>query len=303
MIPILTTCYAAAMLSRIVLFSVAFIAVGGLLVGCGGSRRSDSGAGKVVAAFYPLAYAAEQITGNTVDIRNLTPAGAEPHDLELTAGDVRDIDGAKLVLYLGNGFMPGLETAVQERSGPSLDLLAGETLRPEAGDGGASDPHIWLDPVLYAAMARSIGAALGDDAAGGRLVRRLDRLDAEFRRGLARCQRRQIVTSHAAFGYLAERYGLKQIPLEGLAPEAEPSARDIARLVDVVRNSGATTVFFETLISPKLAQTVAREAGVETAVLNPLEGLTDDEVAAGADYFSVMRANLAALQKALGCRS
>jgi len=303
MIPILTTCYAAGMLSRIVLFSVGFIAVGGLLAGCGGSSGSDSGAGKVVAAFYPLAYAAEQITGNSVVVRNLTPAGAEPHDLELTAGDVRDIDGAKLVLYLGNGFMPGLETAVQERSGPSLDLLAGETLRPEAGDGGASDPHIWLDPVLYAAMARSIGAALGDDAAGGRLARRLDRLDAEFRRGLARCQRRQIVTSHAAFGYLAERYGLKQIPLEGLAPEAEPSARDIARLVDVVRNSGATTVFFETLISPKLAQTVAREAGGETAVLNPLEGLTDDEIAAGADYFSVMRANLGALQKALGCRS
>ena len=303
MIPILTTCYAAAMLSRIVLFSVAFIAVGGLLVGCGGSRRSDSGAGKVVAAFYPLAYAAEQITGNSVVVRNLTPAGAEPHDLELTAGDVRDIDRAKLVLYLGNGFMPGLETAVQERSGPSLDLLAGETLRPEAGNGGASDPHIWLDPVRYAAMVRSIGVALGDDAAGGRLARKLDRLDAGFRQGLARCQRRQIVTSHAAFGYLAERYGLEQVPLEGLAPEAEPSARDIARLVEVVRKSGATTVFFETLVSPKLAETVAREAGVETAVLNPLEGLTDDEIAAGADYFSVMRANLGALQKALGCRS
>ena len=290
------------MLSRIVLFSVAVVAAGGLLAGCGGPG-ADSGAGKVVAAFYPLAFAAEQIAGSSVDVRNLTPAGAEPHDLELTAGDVRDIDGARLVLYLGNGFMPGLETAVQERSGPSLDLLAGETLRSEAGDGGASDPHVWLDPVRYAAMVRSIGVALGDDAAGGRLARRLDRLDAEFRRGLARCQRRQIVTSHAAFGYLAERYGLKQIPLEGLAPEAEPSARDIARLVDVVRNSGATTVFFETLISPKLAQTVAREAGGETAVLNPLEGLTDDEIAAGADYFSVMRANLGALQKALGCRS
>jgi len=290
------------MLSRIVLFSVAVVAAGGLLAGCGGPG-ADSGAGKVVAAFYPLAFAAEQIAGSSVDVRNLTPAGAEPHDLELTAGDVRDVDGAKLVLYLGNGFMPGLETAVEGRRGPSLDLLAGETLRSEAGDGGASDPHIWLDPVRYAAMVRSIGSALGDDAAGGRLARRLERLDAELRQGLARCQRRQIVTSHAAFGYLAERYGLAQVPLEGLAPEAEPSARDIARLVDVVRNSGATTVFFETLVSPKLAETVAREAGVETAVLNPLEGLTDDEIATGADYFSVMRANLAALQKALGCRS
>ncbi len=151
-------------------------------------------------------------------------------------------------------------------------------------------------------MSRTIGSALGDDAAADRFARRLGALDAEFRRGLSRCARRQIVTSHAAFGYLAARYGLEQIPLEGLSPEAEPSARDIAHLVDVVRKSGATTVFFETLVSPKLAQTVAREAGVGTAVLEPVEGLTDDEVAAGADYFSVMRSNLAALQKALGCR-
>ena len=111
--------------------------------------------------------------------------------------------------------------------------------------------------------------------------------------GSRRCERRQIVTSHAAFGYLAARYDLEQVPLEGLSPEAEPSAKDLARLVDLVRTSGATTVFFETLVSPKLAQTVAREAGVETAVLNPLEGLTEDELAAGEDYFSVMRSNLA----------
>jgi len=147
----------------------------------------------------------------------------------------------------------------------------------------------------------TIGSALGDGAAADRLVRRLQGLDTAFRRGLATCKRRQIVTSHAAFGYLAARYGLEQVPLEGLAPEAEPSARGLAHLVDVVRSSGASTVFFETLVSPKLAQTVAREARVATAVLNPLEGLTDEEIAAGADYFSVMRSNLAALQKALGC--
>lgn len=291
------------MLSRIVLFSVVSTVAAALLAGCGGSSGAGGAQDTVVAAFYPLAYAAEQIAGSSAGVRNLTPAGAEPHDLELTAGDVRDVDGAKLVLYLGNGFMPGLETAIRRRSGPSLDLLAGESLSSEAGDGGESDPHVWLDPVRYAAMARSIAAALGGDAAGSRLARRLERLDEEFRSGLARCQRRQIVTSHAAFGYLAGRYGLEQVPLEGLAPEAEPSARDIARLADVVRSSGATTVFFETLVSPKLAQTVAREAGVGTAVLNPLEGLTDDEIAAGADYFTVMRANLTALQKALGCRT
>ena len=152
-------------------------------------------------------------------------------------------------------------------------------------------------------MARLIGTTLGKEASAARLARRLDTLDGEYRRGLAHCARRQIVTSHAAFGYLAARYGLEQIPLEGLTPEAEPSARDIARLVDVVRSSGATTVFFETLISPKLAETVAREAHVQTAVLDPLEGISKSEIAAGADYFSVMRANLAILRKALGCTS
>ena len=237
-------------------------------------------------------------------IRNLTPAGAEPHDLELTPGDVRAVDDAALVLYLGEGFMPGLETAVEQRDGRSLDLLAGEDLKQGKDEDGeiVRDPHVWLDPVRYAAMARAIGVELGQPEAAERLAGKLEQLDAEFRRGLASCTRRQIVTSHAAFGYLASRYGLEQVPLEGLSPEAEPSARGIADLVDLVKTSGVTTVFFETLVSPKLAQTVAREAGVETAVLNPLEGLTDDETAAGEDYFSVMRSNLAALQKALGCR-
>jgi zinc transport system substrate-binding protein len=288
--------------SRTVLFSGALVVGTALLAGCGSSGAGSS-KDAVVAAFYPLAFAAEQVAGKSVEVRNLTPAGAEPHDLELTPGDVRAVHDAALVFYLGDGFMPGLETAVKERSGRSVDLLA--HLRQDAGNGGevVRDPHVWLDPVRYAAMVRLIGSALGDDAAAGRLAGRLEGLDAEFRRDLTGCERRQIVTSHAAFGYLAARYGLEQVPLEGLSPEAEPSARDLAHLVDLVRMSGATTLFFETLVSPKLAQTVAREAGVATTVLNPLEGLTDDEIAAGADYFSVMRSNLAALRKALGCKA
>jgi zinc transport system substrate-binding protein len=126
-------------------------------------------------------------------------------------------------------------------------------------------------------------------------------LDDEFRTGLGSCRSHEIVTSHAAFGYLAKRYGLEQIALTGLSPEAEPSPRDLEGLVDEVAKSGATTVFFETLVSPKLAQTVAREAGVASAVLDPIEGLTKDKVSAGEDYFSVMRYNLATLRKALGC--
>jgi len=288
--------------SRIILFS-ALLAATTLLAGCG-AAADDSTDGAIVAGFYPLAFAAEQIATAGAGVRNLTPAGAEPHDLELTPGDVRAVADASLVLYLGQGFMPGLETAVEQREGRSLDLLADQELRPGRDEDGetVSDPHVWLDPVRYAAMARAIGAELGNADAGERLAGRLERLDAEFRRGLATCERREIVTSHAAFGYLAARYDLEQVPLEGLSPEAEPSAKGLARLVDLVKSSGATTVFFEPLVSPKLAQTVAREAGVETEVLNPLEGLTDDEVAAGEDYFTVMRSNLSALRKALGCR-
>jgi zinc transport system substrate-binding protein len=291
------------MLSRIVLFSgaVVLVATAALAAGCGGTGSRDGKANEIVAAFYPLAFAAEQITGGRTQVRNLTPAGAEPHDLELTPSDVRAVHDASLVLYLGDGFMPGLETAVKQRQGRSIDVLA--ELRQQDGYAGGApgDPHVWLDPVRYAEMTRLIGTALGKKAPAARLAGKLGALDDEYRRGLAHCARRQIVTSHAAFGYLAARYGLEQVPLEGLTPEAEPSARDIARLVDVVRSSGATTVFFETLLSPKLAETVAREADVNTAVLDPLEGISESEIAAGADYFSVMRANLASLREALGC--
>lgn len=293
------------MLSRIVLFSAAAILVSfaGVAAGCGGSSSASGGKAGVVAAFYPLAFAAEQIAGGGAAVRNLTPAGSEPHDLELTPSDVRAVHDASLVLYLGDGFMPGLETAVEQRKGRSVDVLA-ELRQQDGFAGGATgDPHVWLDPVRYAEMVRLIGAALGKKPAADRLARRVEALDGEYRTGLAHCARRELVTSHAAFGYLATRYGLDQVPLEGLTPEAEPSARDIAKLVDVVRDSGATTVFFEPLLSPKLAETVAREADVSTAVLDPLEGIGDSEIAAGADYFTVMRANLATLREALGCTS
>jgi len=293
------------MLSRIVLFSgvAVVLATAALAAGCGGGSSDAAPKNEIVAAFYPLAFAAGQIAVGSASVRNLTPAGAEPHDLELTPSDVRAVHDAPLVVYLGDGFMPGLETAVEQRWGRSVDVLA--ELRHEDGYAGGTpgDPHVWLDPVRYAEMVRLIGAALGKEASAGRLAARIEELGGEYRRGLAHCARRQIVTSHAAFGYLAARYGLEQVPLEGLTPEAEPSARDIARLVGVVRSSGATTVFFETLLSAKLAETVAREADVKTAVLDPLEGISDGDIARGADYFTVMRANLATLREALGCTS
>jgi zinc transport system substrate-binding protein len=270
--------------SRIVLTLI----LGAALAGCGGGSSSQGRT--VVAAFYPLAFAAEQIGGKALDVRNLTPPGVEPHDLELSGGDVRTIADADLVLYLG-GFQPSLDAAIGSTSAPAVDLLgAGET-----------DPHVWLDPIRYAAIAERIGEELDRGVEAEPFAAKLRALDVDFRRGLAHCERDEIVTSHAAFGHLAERYGLKQVAITGLSPEVEPTPRDLEHVVDEVRAVGATTVFFETLISPRLAETVAREVGAQTAVLNPIEGLTEAEVAGGADYFSVMRENLAALQQALGC--
>lgn len=283
------------MQKRIILFFSLGLAIV-VATGCG----SPTGGASVVAAFYPLAYAAEQV--GVSDVENLTPAGAEPHDLELSAGDLRRIREARLVLFFGHGFQPALEDAVADRDGPSLDLLDGQELVTTAPEAGADvDPHVWLDPYRYARIARAIGAELGDPSGAKGLVERLDALDRELAAGLHTCARREVVTSHAAFTYLADRYGLRQVPLAGLSPEAEPSPKDVESLVEEVRRTGATTVFFETLASPRLAETVAREAGVGTAVLNPLEGLTRDQIEGGEDYFTVMRQNLAALRKALGC--
>lgn len=287
--------------ARIILILLAITAVA---AGCGAKPTTvGSGPTTVVAAFYPLAYAAEQVGGPAVTVENLTPAGAEPHDLELTPREVGDVLRADLVLYLDAGFQPALAKAVQGRKAGSLPLLGDRDshLLVEAGTGSV-DPHVWLDPHRYALIAREIGNALGRTRQSMDLVSRLNRLDREYRRGLAHCARREIVTSHTAFGYLALRYGLRQVPLQGLAPEAEPSAKAVQRLVAEVRRTHATTVFFETLVSPKLAQTVAREAGARTAVLNPLEGLTKAEISRGEDYFTVLRSNLRSLREALGCR-
>jgi zinc transport system substrate-binding protein len=285
------------------LLGLVTVALALVVAGCGGTT-SDAGRESVVAAFYPLAWAAQEIGGGGVDVHNLTPPGAEPHDIELTPRDVDRVRKADLVLYLGDGFQPALERAVEDRRGLSVDLLRGLQLAAaRKGEEELSvDPHVWLDPLRFAVLVRRIGGALHRPGPTSRVVTRLQALDREYRRGLASCRRHEIVTSHAAFGYLAERYGLRQIALTGLSPEAEPGPRDLQRLVHEVESSGATTIFFESLVSPKLAQTVAREAGAKTAVLDPLEGLTKDEASAGDDYLSLMRRDLATLREALACR-
>jgi zinc transport system substrate-binding protein len=282
---------------KFILILALALTVAGLAVGCRGSDDQSSSRETVVASFYPLAFAAEQVGGDAVVVENLTPPGAEPHDLEVSPSDVSKIKSADLVLLLGHGFQPQLEDAAG--SGPDVVALLDTPALDLHPDG---DPHVWLDPIRYMKIVDRIGVVLRRPAAASRLLARLRKLDREYRRGLADCARRDIVTSHEAFAYLAERYGLHQIAVTGLNPEAEPTPQALQETVDVVRASHATTVYFERLVSPRLAETVARETGTKTAVLDPIEGLTDTERKQGADYFTLMRANLRALRTGLGCR-
>ncbi|WP_157441078.1 metal ABC transporter substrate-binding protein [Actinoplanes awajinensis] len=295
---------------RRLLTSLLVPAVLAALAGCGAPASAD-GRIPMVAAFYPLQFVSERVGGDLVRVTNLTKPGAEPHDVELSPRQVARISDASLAVYL-HGFQPAVDDAIkQNATGKGFDAADAVTLEhaeesDEHDHEHGADPHVWLDPTLLAAISDRLAARLAqvDPAHAGDYTARaatlhaqLIALDGEFAAGLATCERRELVTSHTAFHYLAERYHLTQIGITGVDPEAEPSPRRLAEVAADARAHGTTTIFFETLVSPKVAETIAREVGASTAVLDPLEGLTDPD----ADYFSVMRANLSALTTALGC--
>lgn len=267
----------------------------------------------VVASFYPLAEAAERVGGDAVTATNLTPPGVEPHDLELSPEQVDSIATADLVLYVGRGFQPAVEEAVGAvAEGEAVDVLDGLPLvaPSDDGNGSATDPHAWLDPDLMAQIVSTVRTSLAEldprrssafAANASSFAKELAALDRAYRTGLASCDRRLLVTSHAAFAYLAQAYGLEQVAIAGSSPEAEPSAEQIAELAERLRRDGVTTVFTESLVPEDLAETLAAEVGATTALLDPLEGLPQGEIDAGEGYGSVMRENLRALRSGLGC--
>jgi zinc transport system substrate-binding protein len=290
--------------------------VASLLAACGSSgSAAEDGRVSVVASFYPLAEAASRVGGNLVSIENLTPPGVEPHDLELAPDDIETIATADVIVYLGGGFQPAVEDALAEAEHAvtvdALDAVATNAApASEAVEGLSVDPHVWLDPARYEEIVRSVATALSEadpaneatyGANAETYIAQLAALDEEFRTGLSDCERTTIVTSHEAFGYLADAYGLTQVGILGLSPEAEPDPRRLAELRDLVEREGVTTIFSEELVSPKVAETLANEAGVQVAVLNPIESLTDAQEKAGEDYLSLMRENLDTLRKALDC--
>lgn len=273
----------------------------------------------VTASFYPLQYIAVRIGGDRVEVTSLTKPGAEPHDLELTPQDVAGLSDASLVVYL-KGFQPAVDTAVRGEAGnrgfdvsaaAALDLTytpieQGQQVDDESG---ATDPHFWLDPRRLSAVAVALADRMtrADPSAATQFTANLAALradlatlDAEFRTGLANCANPDLVTSHNAFGYLAQRYGLTQVGITGLTPEAEPQAGALADVTAFVRANRVRTIYYETLVSPAVADTVAAETGARTEVLDPIEGLNDRSQ--GSDYLAVMRSNLANLRAGQPCR-
>ena len=272
------------------------------LTACSDSDASADGAEgtvDVLASFYPLQYVVEQVGGEHVTVSNLTPPAAEPHDLELSPAQVRDIGTADLVVYLS-----GLQAATDEAvAAQSPEHVVDSS---EAAEADAADPHFWLEPTRLSLVGDAVAAELSaidpdnaaDYAAGAEaLTATLDGLDEEFSEGLARCEGATLVTSHEAFGYLADRYGLVQEGISGINPDAEPSPKRLRDVRAIVERDGVSTLFFERSLGPKVTQTLADDIGVSTALLDPLESRTDES----RDYVDIMRANLEALTTGLAC--
>ncbi|MCX4786616.1 MULTISPECIES: metal ABC transporter substrate-binding protein [unclassified Streptomyces] len=307
--------------------AVAGAAVLGLtaLTACSSSDAADHRYGgklNVVASFYPMQFLAEQIGGKHVSVTTLTKPGQEPHDLELSPRQIGGLTDAGYILYV-KGIQPAVDDAIKQSGSKNvIDASTLTTLEDHGtetgadkhghehhGDEAGADPHIWLDPVKYAEVAKGVGKSLEktdpDHAADYRknteaLVTKLDSLNTAYENGLKNTATKTFITTHSAFGYLAERYGLTQEGIAGVDPEAEPSPARIKEIHTIAEKNKVSTVFFETLASDRTAKTLAKDTGLKTDVLDPLEGITDKSK--GADYIEVMQSNLAALQKALGAK-
>jgi zinc transport system substrate-binding protein len=306
--------------------------------GCG-ALSDDAGAGDgvtVAAAFYPLSYAADRVAGDHAEVTLLTQPGGEPHDLELTVRETAEISESDLVVYEAE-FQPAVDDAVEQNAdgavldaAEAVDLLHFDESEDEhaahAEDGGDEDggdehaedehdhdhgefdPHFWHDPLrmsdLGDALAEDLAEIDPDNADAYRanaedLRADMTEIDEQFATGLADCERDSVVVSHDAFSYL-EKYGLHFESIAGLSPDSEPTPAHLGELQDLIRTDGITTVFTERLAPAEWSEPLATDLGIDTAVLDPIEGLTDET--SDEDYASLMASNLEALRTANGCR-
>lgn len=280
----------------------------------GGSEKKIS----IVATFYPLQDFAESVGGDAVRVKSIVPAGAEPHDYEPTPQDIVSAYQADVFLLNGAGidaWAEKIRPELERRGVTVVQMSEVVSLLPGTAEtGGAAstfDPHFWLDPIWAQQEAEALRnvLTLRDPARAEVYTRNTERystllanLDTAYREGLQQCEFHTIVTSHNAFAYLAKRYGFETVSVSGISPEAEASPRVLTEIVETVRSLGLRYIFFETLVSPKVAETLAREVGAETLVFNPIEGLTEEERQTGKNYLSIMRENLNNLQIALQCQ-
>ncbi|KJU85927.1 Periplasmic solute binding protein [Candidatus Magnetobacterium bavaricum] len=261
---------------------------------------------QVAASFYPLAHFAGQVGGNLVQVTNVTPTGVEPHEFEPRPMDVKKAFASRLFVFNGGGIDPWAQKLQNDLQAKGVTVLcmACQLNKPD-------DPHFWIDPVLAIEEVRLIRDSLcrvdpQNESVYKKnaeaYIKKLTTLDANFREGLKTCKHREIVVTHNAFGYLAGRYNLKTLTLAGLSPIEEPSARKLGQISRVVKDKGIRHIFFESLVSPKIAQSIATETGAVTLPLNPCEGLTTDDVNGGRDYIAIMQDNLKNLRLALSCK-
>lgn len=297
-----------------------------LLTGCG-TQPADTAAGdgrlRVLTSFYPMYDFACKIGGDCIDVTNMVPSGTEPHDWEPSTNDLKNLEKADVFIYNGADMEPWADDLLVSRSDTLRVVEASENVELRTTDGehehahehedadhhhGDFDPHVWLDPenakIEMEAIRDALCAADPENSTVfqsnyEKYAAELDALDAEFREKLAPLPNRTIVVAHEAFGYLCDAYGLTQVGIEGLSPDSEPDPGRMAEVIDFVREHSISTIFFEELVSPKVAEAIASETGAQAKMLSPLEGLSDEQAAAGADYFSVMHDNLAALTEAL----
>ena len=297
-----------------------------LLTGCGtqpADTAADDGRLRVLTSFYPMYDFACKIGGDCIDVTNMVPSGTEPHDWEPSTNDLKNLEKADVFIYNGADMEPWADDLLVSRSDTLHVVEASENVELRTTDGehehahehegadhhhGDFDPHVWLDPenakIEMEAIRDALCAADPENSTVfqsnyEKYAAELDALDAEFREKLAPLPNRTIVVAHEAFGYLCDAYSLTQVGIEGLSPDSEPDPGRMAEVIDFVREHSISTIFFEELVSPKVAEAIASETGAQAKMLSPLEGLSDEQAAAGADYFSVMHDNLAALMEAL----
>lgn len=292
-----------------------------LVISACGLPRSQTQNTKIITSFYPLYEIADKVGGNHVDVHNMVPAGSEPHDYEPTPSDIINLNQARLVIYNGAGMEPWADRIIpdlQKNGIPTLnisELFQNEMIKnnPLAEDEEKNSPynaHFWLDPVHYENEVKAIAEKLSQlnpeyrmdyqkNAQG--FIEQIQELNRAYQNGLQNCKLKNFVTNHAAFAYLAQRYDLEMIPISGVSPDSEPSPQTMARIAQIMKAKNIHTILTESLVSPKIADTLAQETGAKTLILNPLEGLTDKEINEGKSYIQVMKDNLQNLRSALEC--